>query len=159
MKRTYASLRVVCCPVRILIEKWPTALTLRTHPVMAAVLTHTAAQPACRFKARSIEVTRVRVTITVASWRMDRLWDMTTEQEEFTIAVLCWSEHGAYSCRCWQGFPLQASRGSRGESPDISHSSLLLCYADKHICRESEEEKEMSLRVTLTHPCPAPKRH
>lgn len=53
-----------------------------------------------------------------------------------------------YSCRCWLCFLLQVSRGSHGESPDISHSSLRPCCADKHIDREPEEQKTS---VTLVH--------
>lgn len=50
-----------------------------------------------------------------------------------------------YSCRCRLCFLLQASRGSRDESPDISHSYRRLCCAGKYIGREPEEQTTLYL--------------
>jgi len=64
--------------------------------------------------------------------------------------ILCvWEQmrKGSYSCRCWLWFPRQASRGSRGESPDTSHSSLRLYCVDKHSDREPEEQKESGVFI------------
>ncbi|TNN41539.1 hypothetical protein EYF80_048299 [Liparis tanakae] len=40
-----------------------------------------------------------------------------------------------------------ASRESRGESPDTSHSSLRLYCADKHSGREPEEQKDSGVSI------------
>lgn len=45
-----------------------------------------------------------------------------------------------YSCRWCRCFVLQASRGSRDESPDTSHNSLQLCCADKRIGHEPKKD-------------------
>lgn len=47
-----------------------------------------------------------------------------------------------YSCRCRLCFLLPVSRGSHGESSDISHSSLQLCCANRHIDHEPEEQRK-----------------
>lgn len=62
---TYAGVRVIWRSPGILIQKRSTVLTLRPRPVMAAVITHATTHAARRFKMSGIEVTRVRVTVTV----------------------------------------------------------------------------------------------
>lgn len=64
---TYAALRVLHGSAWVLVHERSTAFTLRPRPVIAAVVTHSATDTACRIKTSSIEMTRVRVAVAVAS--------------------------------------------------------------------------------------------
>ena len=141
---------------------------------MAAVITYTTAHTACLFESSSIEVTWVRVTVTVTSWERHRtpehlqtntcflnylktnhtedscdekrlLFTCTVDEIKLNcvyIFVNIKIKSCFYSCRCRLCLLLLASRGSHGESPDISHSSLQLCCANRHIDHEPEEQKK-----------------
>lgn len=58
-KRTYAGLRVVRPPLRILVQERSTALAVRPHPVVAAVVAHAAADATRRLEESAVKMTRV----------------------------------------------------------------------------------------------------
>lgn len=57
LKHTYAGLRVICPLLWILVQERQTVFTLSPHPVIAAVVAHTAADAACCLEESAVKMT------------------------------------------------------------------------------------------------------